>query len=163
MLTFSLTFVLLAMQASATPAAPAAPGKAPAASQPAAPAAPPVEAPGGIYTYQAEGRRDPFQSLIGAGAETRVTAVRGGDGPASLVVGEISVRGVLRSRGEYLAMVQGPDSKTYVIHRGDKFADGVVKSVTPQGLVIVQDVHDPSSLVKQREIRKLLRSVEEGK
>jgi hypothetical protein len=60
-------------------------------------------------------------------------------------------------------MVQGPDNKTYVVHQGDKFADGVVKSVTPQGLVIVQDVHDPLSLVKQREIRKLLRSVEEAK
>jgi hypothetical protein len=129
----------------------------------AARAAPPAEAPGGTFTYQAEGRRDPFQSLIGAVSEPRVTAVRGGDGPASLVVGEISVRGVLRSRGEYLAMVQGSDSKTHVIRQGDKFADGVVKSVTPQGLVIVRDVHDPLSLVKQQEIRKLLRSVGDGK
>ena len=38
--------------------------------------------------------------------------------------------------------------------------DGTVKSITPQGLVVVQQVNDPLSLVKQREIRKLLRSPE---
>ena len=35
--------------------------------------------------------------------------------------------------------------------------------MTPQGLVIVQDVNDPLSLVKQREVRKLLRSLEDAK
>ena len=60
-------------------------------------------------------------------------------------------------------MVQAPDKKTYVIHQGDKFADGVVKAVTTQGLVIVQDVNDPLSLVKQREVRKMLRSLEDAK
>ena len=38
-----------------------------------------------------------------------------------------------------------------------------MKSITPQGLVIVQDVNDPLSLVKQREVRKLLRSLEDAK
>jgi hypothetical protein len=60
-------------------------------------------------------------------------------------------------------MVQGPDSKTYLVHQGDKFLDGTIRTITPQGLVVVQDVHDPLSLVKQREIRKLLRSLEETK
>ena len=46
------------------------------------------------------------------------------------------------------------------MHQGDKFFDGAVRSVNPQGLVIVQEVRDPLSLVKQREIRKQLRSAE---
>jgi Tfp pilus assembly protein PilP len=133
------------------------------AQQPASPAhgqqAPPA-APEN-YTYQADGRRDPFLNLMGTGAEP--TIAKRGDGPAGLMTGEISVRGVLQSRGALVAMIQGPDNKTYVIHQGDKLADGVVKSVTPDGLVIVQEVNDPLSTVKQREVRKLLRSIEDAK
>jgi predicted ATPase len=69
----------------------------------------------------------------------------------------------MQSRGGLVAMVQGPDKKTYLTHQGDKFADGIVKSVTTQGLVIMQEVNDPLSLVKQREIRKQLRSAESAK
>ncbi len=85
------------------------------------------------------------------------------EGPAGLTVGEISVRGVLASRGALIAMIEGPDKKTYVVHTGDKFLDGTIRSITPQGLVIVQEVNDPLSLVKQREIHKLLRSLESAK
>src|SRR5712671_2349411 len=104
------------------------------------------------YTYQADGRRDPFMNLLGTGNETR--GVKRNEGPAGLTVGEISVRGVLESRGALIAMIEGPDKKAYVVHTGDKFLDGTIRSITPQGLVIVQEVNDPLSLVKQREIHK---------
>lgn len=120
------------------------------------------QAPAEVYTYESGGRRDPFVSLLGTGLEGRA-ASRTGEGPAGLSVSDVSVRGVMESRGELIAMVQGPDNRTYIVHAGDKFLDGVIKSVTPQGLVIVQDVNDPLSLVKQREIRKLLRSAEDAK
>jgi Tfp pilus assembly protein PilP len=123
-----------------------------------APAAPAAE----DYTYRPDGRRDPFVSLVGTGSETRVTGKKA-DGPAAFVVGEISVRGIVQSRGSLVAMVQGPDEKTYLVHQGDKLADGVVKNVTPQGLVVVQDVSDPLSVQKHREVRKLLRSLEDAK
>jgi len=152
------------------PAASPAPGAQPAppSSAPGAQPAPPSPAPGQPgatvpenYTYQPEGRRDPFLNLLGTGVQTNVT--QRGEGAAGLLVGEISVRGVLQSRGALVAMVQGPDNRTYVIHQGDKLADGVVKSVTRDGLVIVQEVNDPLSIVKQREVRKLLRSLEDAK
>ena len=41
--------------------------------------------------------------------------------------------------------------------------DGTIKIIMPQGLVVIQEVNDPLSLVKQREIRKLLRSLEDAK
>jgi Tfp pilus assembly protein PilP len=143
----------------AAPQAQAAPAPAPGAAA-AAPAAtpPPQEA----YTYKADGRRDPFLNLIGSGTENKVTS-RKGEGAAGLTVGEISVRGVMQSRGALIAMVQGPDNRTYVVHQGDKLLDGTVKSVTPQGLVIVQEVNDPLSLIKTREVRKMLRSLEDAK
>jgi Tfp pilus assembly protein PilP len=143
------------------PAVAAKPGTPPAnapAPAPAAPAAPPAE----VYTYHAEGRRDPFQSLIGFGNTAAATS-RKGEGAAGLAVGEISVHGVMQSRGSLVAMITGPEKKTYIVHPGDKLLDGTIKAITPQGLVVVQEVNDPLSLVKQREIRKLLRSLEDAK
>ena len=116
----------------------------------------------GDYTYHPDGRRDPFLSLNGTGIDTRSTTKRS-EGPAGFMVGEISVRGVMQSRAALVAMIQGPDNRTYLIHQGDKLADGVVKSVTPQGLVVVQNISDPLSVQKQREVRKLLRSLEDAK
>jgi Tfp pilus assembly protein PilP len=114
------------------------------------------------YTYQPDGRRDPFLNLLGTGTEPAVTGKRS-DGAAGLTVAEITVRGVLRSNGALIAMIQAPDNKTYIVRQGDKLVDGTIRSVTPQGLVIVQEVNDPLSLVKQREIQKLLRSPESAK
>ena len=99
---------------------------------------------------------------MGAGTEPRV-ASRRGEGPSGLSVGDISVRGILQSRGALVAMIQAPDNKTYVVRQGDKFLDGTIKAITPQGLTVVQEVNDPLSLVKQREIHKLLRSLEDAK
>ena len=142
------------------PAATPAPGARPPAQaeRPPQPSAPVSDG----YTYQPDGRRDPFLNLLASGLDSSAGATKG-DGPASMMVAEISVRGIMQSRGALVAMVSGPDKKTYIVRTGDRFLDGKVKSVTPQGLVIIQEVNDPLSLVKQREIRKLLRSLEDGK
>jgi hypothetical protein len=128
-------------------ASPSQPAPQPAASAPKAEA-------GDAYTYTADGRRDPFLNLLGTGTEP----------PASgMAVAEISVRGVLQTRGALVAMIVGPDNKTYIVHQGDKLADGTIKTITPQGLIVIQDVNDPLSLVKQREVSKLLRASEGAK
>lgn len=151
---------VFAGQAKSAPA-PKTPATQPAVAAPAPPAAP---QPPENYTYQSEGRRDPFTSLLlGSGAESRVTGASKSEGPGGLSVSEISVRGIMQSRDEMVAMVQGADNKTYIVHPGDKFLDGTIKTITPQGLVVVQEVNDPLSLVKQREVRKLLRSAEDAK
>jgi Tfp pilus assembly protein PilP len=153
----SATAVLGAQKtaASTTPAAPAA--AAPAG--PVAEAAPNPPAPES-YSYDPAGRRDPFVTLLGAGSGP---TSRKGEGPSGIAVAEISVRGVLQSRNGLIAMVQGPDNKTYVVHQGDKLLDGSIKTITPQGLIIEQDVNDPLSVVKQREVRRLLRGLEDAK
>lgn len=151
-------------QAPAPVAVPAQPAEAqaqpakPAEAPQAAPAPPPAE----TYSYRADGRRDPFQSLLHAGADTHGTSSKG-EGPAGMTLGEISVRGIMQSRGSLVAMVQGPDNKTYIVHQGDKLLDGTIKTITPQGLIVMQEVNDPLSLVRQREVRKLLRSLEDSK
>ena len=153
-------------QQAAKPAAPAPqtpPAQPPAAQPPAAqtPAAQTPPSPVETYTYHADGRRDPFQTLIGTG--NVVTASRKGEGPGGMTLAEISVRGIMQSRGSLVAMIQGPDNRTYIVHQGDKLLDGTIRTIMPTGLVVVQEVNDPLSLVKQREVRKLLRSLEDAK
>jgi hypothetical protein len=60
-------------------------------------------------------------------------------------------------------MIQGPDNKAYVVKAGDKLMDGTVKSIVQDAVVFSQDVSDPLSLIKQKEIRKTLRTIEGGR
>jgi Tfp pilus assembly protein PilP len=128
-----------------------------------APAAAPAAVPGTgtAYTYDASGRRDPFMALDHA-SDPRATAGKT-NGLAGLTINEATVKGVVKSRGRMLAMVQAPDNKTYIVKATDRLLDGEVRAVTAEAVVFVQNVNDPLSPVRQREIRKPLRIVEEGK
>jgi Tfp pilus assembly protein PilP len=110
--------------------------------------------------YEASGRRDPFVSLLARGDAKLPTSGRPG-GVKGLMIGDLSVRGVLRSHGKLLAIVQSPDNKTYTVHPGDALFDGSVKVVATDAVIFLQRVDDPLSPVKQREIRKSLRISEE--
>jgi type IV pilus assembly protein PilP len=156
---------LVAFNASGQPAKPAE--KAPAAAAPAAAVAPPVAAPAAAaplpspaYTYNPEGRRDPFMSLVGRGSDATGARPLGVTG---LLINEVSIKGIVRDRSGYVAMIQGPDNKTFVVKAGDRLMDGTVKSIVQDGVVFSQDVNDPLSLVKQKEIRKTLRTIEGGR
>jgi Tfp pilus assembly protein PilP len=146
---------------SAPPGKQAAPSNtSPAAVKPDLPAPPPN------YEYAPEGRRDPFVSLIKRGSDGKdagAAATRRAEGVPGLLTSELTVRGILFTRGQYVAMVTGPDRKMYTVKAGDKLADGVIRSITANSVVILQEVHDPLSLEKQREVRKLLRGGEEVK
>ena len=161
MRTLTLSLVVLGVTAVAV-AAPQTP--APAA-QTAAPAQVPAAlSPADTFTYNPDGRRDPFVSLLTKGGERHVP--RPGqdlEGVAGLAVEELTVRGIVSSPSGLVAMVQSPDRKTYLVRQNDKLLDGIVKSVTAEGLVILQEVNDPLSLVKQKEVRKMLHGNEEGK
>jgi type IV pilus assembly protein PilP len=159
-----LVFALMLQTPPTVAGQPSSPQTTAAGQAQAAPKPTPPPPPGEGYKYNPEGRRDPFLSLVGGGGgDPRGTTARRGEGIAGMTVGEISVRGILQSRGSLIAIVQGPDNKTHLVHPGDKFADGSVQAVTPDGLVIVQEVNDPLSLVKQRVVRKPLRSLEDLK
>ena len=171
MKTFVIATALVAASVAVVPAqgAPAVQPVQPAAAQPAQPGAAQPAAPGAAapapaaepFTYDPAGRRDPFVSLLSRGMEP-VTGKKL-TGLASLSTAEVILRGVMQSRNSYVALVAGPDGKTYSAHVNDRVLDGVIRSVTPQGIVIMQEVNDPLSLVKQREVRKGLRTAEDGK
>ena len=147
---------LAGAQAAGTPAAPA-PSPATTAPQTA-----PQTAPAEPYTYNPEGRRDPFVSLVSRGFQTDNGGKRA-DGLAGLATSEIMLSGILQSRGAYLALVKAPDGKTFTAHVNDRLADGTIRSITPTGMVIMQEVNDPLSLVKVKEVRKGLRASDDVK
>jgi Tfp pilus assembly protein PilP len=135
---------------------------APAASAPAAAAGAPALEPQG-YTYDPQGRRDPFVSLLRRGSEVQHASGSRPSGLAGLETSEVTLKGTIASQGAYVGILQGSDNKTYIVKAGDKLLDGTIRVINPESMVIAQQVTDPLSLEKQREVRKLLRQTEEGK
>ena len=150
---------VLAVPVATAAQAPAAPAPAPAAPAPDLPS-PPAD-----YTYGSAGRRDPFTSLMTTTSGPITTKPTSDPRkPGDLLVDEISVRGIVLSNGSYVAMVSGPGARqNYTVKAGDRFFDGTVQSITADAVVILQQVSDPLSLEKQRQVRKPLRTQEEGK
>ena len=169
MRTLSLALIglsLVATGAYAQAAPPASPAPAPAASA-AQSAQTPVEKtqsavePQG-FTYNPEGRRDPFVSLLLRGTDNRNAGAKIA-GLGGLGTSEVSLRGTMVSQGAFVGILQGVDTKNYIVRVGDKLSDGTVRTITADSMVILQQVNDPLSLEKQREVRKLLRQTEEAK
>ncbi len=129
--------------------------------RPAAPGA--AAAPAPAYAYNPEGRRDPFVSLLRRGAESGRTQGGPAEGPGALLVNELVLKGIMRSAGQYVALVQGPDTKTYIVRVNERLLDGNVRAITADTLVLMQDVNDPLSPTKQREVRRTLRAAVEQK
>jgi Tfp pilus assembly protein PilP len=154
-----------------TPGQTAAPAPAAAAAGQAGQAAPatatqesaaanPIEPQG--YTYDPQGRRDPFISLVRRGADAANAPGTRPPGLAGLTTTEVALRGTLKGRQGFVAMVEGVDKKTYLARAGDQLLDGTVRAITADTMVILQRVNDPLSLETEREVRKVLRQTQEA-
>ena len=124
-----------------------------------APAPPNAAAP---YSYDPAGRRDPFVSLLARGSDPQTTSTRPA-GLAGLLVSEVSVKGIIRDRTGFIAMLQGAGTKTFTVRPGEKLMDGTVKAITADTVVFSEDVNDPLSMVKQKEVRKAVRPADGGR
>ena len=162
----ALVLVIGTAAASAQTAAPATPAQQPTPATP-----PPAQAPNKAleptgFTYDPQGRRDPFVSLVRRGTEVSGLTPNAGPRPSGLAgftTDEISVRGIVRSRDGFIAMLQATDNKTYLAKSGDKLLDGAIRTITADTVVILQRVNDPLALESEREVRKVLRKTEEAK
>ena len=110
-------------------------------------------------------RRPPRSVRQPAGARQRSArrVDRGRPGLPGLLIAEVTVKGIVRDRSGFIAMMQGTGTKTYIVRAGEKLMDGTVKAITADSVVFSQDVNDPLSLVKQREVRKTVRSADGGR
>ena len=161
-----ITFLIIAAAVfAATPVSGQTPAPAPAT--PTAVTTPPTHVPAlepQGYDYKPAGRRDPFISLVrrssealGTSATTRPTGIAG------LSVDEFTMKGAFRGRNGWIALVRGADNRTYSVKAGDELYDGTVKAVTGDAIVVLQNVSDPLSLQKKREVKKLLRPAQEAR
>jgi len=117
----------------------------PAQAKPAAPVAAAPERP--TYVYDVKGRRDPFRPLI----EPRVKAVKTGQkaGLAALEVNEIKLSGIIWEQRGFLALVEAPDGKGYVLRVNDTIGgDARVSKITPESVTF--EVRGPTPLPQVR-------------
>jgi Tfp pilus assembly protein PilP len=169
-----------AQDPAAAPPAAEAPGLAPDAAAPDSAAAdasemdrPPLDAEidRGGYTYNSQGRRDPFVSLqrpvaADRGPKTRKAGMEG------FLIQEVALKGVVKTDGGgmgiasqsgFIAVFLGADGKSYFVKNGQRLYDGVITSVDATSVTFRQDVTDPLSPVKSREVRKSLYASEEAR
>jgi type IV pilus assembly protein PilP len=109
---------------------------------------------GDQYRYDPQGRRDPFQSLIGPAPK-----LQEGQRPPGIpgfLIDEMKLQGVVKTKAGLVAMINGPDNKGYLIKVGDKVLDGEVIRITPSSVVFRQEVNDPTRIERYREVVKEL-------
>jgi Tfp pilus assembly protein PilP len=168
----------LAVAASAQAPGPAAPTPTPPPAEAAAPGAaepsrPPldVEFETGGYSYNSQGRRDPFVSLQRPVAADRGPKTRK-PGMEGFLIQEVALKGIVRTAGGgmgvaqktgFIAMFLGADGKSYFVTTGQRLYDGQVTAVDATSVTFRQEVTDPLSPVKTREVRKSLYASEEAR
>ena len=176
--------LLLAFIGFALMAAPAG-AQAPEAPAPGAEAEAPAAAPGdtlerppldlevdtGGFTYNSQGRRDPFVSLQRPVAADRGPKTRK-PGMEGFLIQEVALKGIVRTTGGgmgiaadpgFIATFLGADGKSYFVRSGQRLYDGVITAVDATSVTFRQDVTDPLSPVKSREVRKSLYASEEAR
>jgi hypothetical protein len=139
-----------------TPAAPAAKDTKAAAPQAAGKPAPTVEALKGSEAPKVEdkkwamtGKRDPFFSPVvqsgGSGCST---------GKKCLEIGQINLRGVVKSENGFIAVVTNTLNKAYFLRENDPVFNGYVVKITGDSVVFQETVQDKLGKTFTREVVK---------
>ena len=127
-------------------------------------------APGG-YAYNPQGRRDPFISLV------KPVGPQGTKGPRpagipGFLIQEVALKGVVKTAGGgmgvaqgagYIAILQGTDGKSYFVNVGQRLFDGVIVTIDATSVSFRQEVTDPLSPVRSRDVRKTRYPTEEAR
>ncbi len=61
----------------------------------------------------------------------------------------------------WIAVLEGPDKKGYFVRVGQRMHDGVITLIEAAGLTFRQEITDPLSPAKSRDVRRLLNSAQE--
>ena len=117
--------------------------------------------PGG-YVYSSQGRRDPFVSLLRPIGPDQGPAKRR-PGMEGFLIQEVALKGIVKDRTGYIAILLGTDGKSYFVKNGQRLYDGVVTAIDASSVTFRQEITDPLSTVKSRDVRKTLYPSEEGR
>jgi Tfp pilus assembly protein PilP len=117
-------------------------------------AAPPPEAaqtvaPPTGFTYNPEGRRDPFKDLLAGSVRERAAT-----GEPQVFIDDLILFGIVKNNRVYTAMVGMPQGFPMFVKVGDKFADGYVLSIS-ESQVVLRKTHERGiPLMRPRDIIK---------
>lgn len=140
-------FALAAVPAKTTKPAKSKPA---AAAEPAPVVIPPVSLEPKPPLYDPAGRRDPFKDLLG-GTETKERATS--EGP-ELLIADLQLIGIVKEKGQFVALIIGPQGFPYKIKDGFKFADGYVVKVTADNVTFRQTMERGLRLPTPKEVVK---------
>ena len=124
----------------------------------------------GAYVYTPQGRRDPFVSLLKPVSESGPGKRR--PGMEGFLIQEVALKGVVKTQGGglgaatsagYIAILQGTDGKSYFVTVGQRLFDGAIVAIDASSVSFRQEVTDPLSPVKTRDVKKSLYTSEEAR
>ena len=121
-----------------------------------------LEAAAGPYAYDPHGRRDPFVNLLrpvsaDMGPKSRPAGLKG------FLIQEVALKGIVKTARGFTAMLLGSDGKSYFVGTGDRMFDGVITAMDAATVTFRQEVADPLSTVKSRDVKKTLYPSEEAR
>ncbi len=120
-----------------------------------------LEAPRNGYIYNPAGRRDPFISLAKPVASDDAANRPRRPGIEGFLLQETSLKGLVKNNDGWIAVLEGPDKKGYFVRVGQRMHDGVITALDGAGLTFRQEITDPLSPAKSRDVRRLLNSAQE--
>lgn len=148
--------------------APAPPPPQQTQAAPAAQEAKPEEkkaAPAESYVYEAQGRRDPFFSIIESSRKERESAKKkaGAKATESFDVTDISVVAIAWDKKGYYAMLQLPDKKYFTVKEGTPLGiyGGKVVRISPDSIVVREQIKNYKGIVQPKDTILKLRKGEE--
>ncbi len=102
------------------------------------------------FTFNPEGRRDPFKDLL-AGRDMREKSV---GGEPQIFIDDLVLFGIVKNKGVFTALIGMPQGFPAFAKVGDKFADGYVLSISETQVVLRKTHERGIPLVRPRDIIK---------
>ena len=102
------------------------------------------------FTYNPEGRRDPFKDLL-TGRDLREKTATG---EPQVFIDDLILFGIVKNKKTYTAMIGMPQGFPMFVKVGDKFTDGFVLSITESQVVFRKTHERGMPLMRPRDIVK---------
>lgn len=104
------------------------------------------------FTYNPEGRRDPFKDLLG-GRELKEASA---NGEPQISVEDLILMGIVKNPKGYTAILGTTQGFPFFVRIGDKFSDGYVLSIDPERVVFRKIKDRGIPLMRPRDVIKEL-------
>lgn len=116
-----------------------------------------------VYAYEPKDRRDPFTSLVEVKPTGPRKVVKGASPIESFDVEEIKLIAIAWDRKQSYAMVTLPDNKSFTLRKGMTLGlyGGKVSEITPDSVIITEQVKDYKGQLKTKDTILKLRKEEE--